>query len=83
MQCLQWFYYFYYFYSAFYKTTFFVSQKHRLWVFVRTASPLVPTTVVKRERTIYVLSSNKKNNVYSCKLKFYYIKVGFKGVKII
>ena len=33
--------------------------------------------------TIYVLSRNKKNNVYPCKPKFYYIKVGFKGVKII
>ena len=29
------------------------------------------------------LSRNKKNNVYPCKLQFYYIKVGFKGVKII
>ena len=29
------------------------------------------------------LSKNKKNNVYSCKPQFYYIKVGFKGVKII
>ena len=28
-------------------------------------------------------SRNKKNNVYPCKLQFYYIKVGFKGVKII
>ena len=28
-------------------------------------------------------NKNKKNNVYSCKLQFYYIKVGFKGVKII
>ena len=27
------------------------------------------------------LSRNKKNNVYSCKPKFYYIKVGFKGIK--
>ena len=26
---------------------------------------------------------NKKNNVYPCKPQFYYIKVGFKGVKII
>ena len=34
--------------------------------------------------TIYVLSRNKKNtcNIYPCKLQFYYIKVGFKGVKI-
>ena len=29
------------------------------------------------------LSRYKKNNVYSCKPQFYYIKVGFKGVKII
>ena len=29
------------------------------------------------------LSRNKKNNVYPCKPKFYYIKVGFQGVKII
>ena len=29
------------------------------------------------------LSRNKKNNVYPCKPEFYYIKVGFKGVKII
>ena len=30
-----------------------------------------------------VLSRNKKNNVYPCKPQFYFIKVGFKGVKII
>ena len=29
------------------------------------------------------LSRNKKNNVYPCKPQFYYIKVGFKGRKII
>ena len=29
------------------------------------------------------LSRNKRNNVYPCKPQFYYIKVGFKGVKII
>ena len=29
------------------------------------------------------LSRNKKNNVYPWKTQFYYIKVGFKGVKII
>ena len=27
------------------------------------------------------LSRNKKNNVYTCKPQFYYIEVGFKGVK--
>ena len=26
-------------------------------------------------------SKNKRNNVYPCKPQFYYIKVGFKGVK--
>ena len=30
-----------------------------------------------------IFSENKKNNVYPCKLQFYYIKVGFKGVKIL
>ena len=29
------------------------------------------------------LSRNNKTNVYPCKVQFYYIKVGFKGVKII
>ena len=29
------------------------------------------------------LRRNEKNNVYPCKPQFYYIKVGFKGVKII
>ena len=28
------------------------------------------------------LSRNKKTNVYPCKPQFYYIKVGFKGVKL-
>ena len=31
----------------------------------------------------FVLTRNKKINVYPCKPQFYYIKVGFKGVKII
>ena len=30
-----------------------------------------------------ILSRNKKNNVYPCKPQFNYIKVRFKGVKII
>ena len=29
------------------------------------------------------LSKNKKTNVYPCKPRFYYLQVGFKGVKII
>ena len=28
-------------------------------------------------------SKTKKNNVYACKPQLYYIKVGFKGIKII
>ena len=35
------------------------------------------------KKTVYVLSKNKKNNVYPCKPQFFYIKGGFKGVKII
>ena len=31
----------------------------------------------------FFFSRNKKNNVYPCKPQFYYIKVGFKGVKTI
>ena len=27
------------------------------------------------------LSTKKKNNVYLCKPQFYYIKVGFKGIR--
>ena len=30
-----------------------------------------------------IFSKNKKNNVYPCKPQFYFIKMGFKGVKII
>ena len=32
---------------------------------------------------IMFLSRNKKNNIFPCKPQFYYIKVGFKEVKII
>ena len=32
--------------------------------------------------TIYVLSRNKKNNVYPCKPQFYYIKWGLRGSKL-
>ena len=28
------------------------------------------------------LSRNKKNNIYPCKHQFYFINVGFKGVKL-
>ena len=30
-----------------------------------------------------LLNRNNKNNLYPCRPRFYYIKVGFKGVKII
>ena len=39
--------------------------------------------VLTSNHNLYFLSRNKKNNVYPCKPLFYYIKVGFKGVKII
>ena len=42
---------------------------------------LNPNTITITIPTIYVFSINKKNNVYPCKPQFYYIKVGFKGVK--
>ena len=45
------------------------------------------TQIVGTQRVQYpqsmFLSRNKKNNVYPCKPRFYYIKMGFKGVKII
>ena len=49
--------------------------KHKLWVFVRTVSNENPQSMF--------LSRNMKNSVYPCKPQFYYIKVGFKRVKII
>ena len=51
-------------------------SKHRLWVLVmRGGSNEYPQSMF--------LSRSKKNNIYPCKLQFYYINVGFKGVKII
>ena len=55
------------------------AQKHRLWVVVRTAPPGGSNDYPQS----MFLSRNKKNNVYPCKPQFYYIKVVFKGVKII
>ena len=43
----------------------------------------IPRRGGSNEYPHHVLSKNKKNNVYPCKPQFYYIKVGFKGVKII
>ena len=54
-------------------------SKHRLWVLVRTAS----RGGSKEYPQSMFLSTNKKYNVYPFKHQFYYIKVGFKGVKII
>ena len=42
-----------------------------------------PRRGVSNEYPHMFLSRNTKNNVYPCKPQFYYIKVGFKGVKII
>ena len=47
-------------------------SKHRLWVLVRTEYPQPMFS-----------SRNAKTNVYPYKPQFHYIKVGFKGVKII
>ena len=54
-------------------------SKHRLCVLVRTARRGGSN---EYQQSMF-LSRNKKNNVYPCKLQFYCIKVGFKGVKII
>ena len=54
-------------------------SKHRLWSSLepprRGGSNEYPQSMF--------LSRNKENNVYPCKPQFYYIKVGFKGVKVI
>ena len=57
------------------------AQKHRLWVLIRTASSMSGGSNEYPQSMF--LSRNNKNNVYPCKPQFYYIKVGFKGVKII
>ena len=55
------------------------AQKHRLWVLLE-----LPGQGGSNEYLQFMfLSRNKKNNAYPCKPQFYYIKVGFKGVKII
>ena len=55
------------------------AQKHRLWYSLEP-----PRRGGSNEYPQYMfLSRNKKNNVYPLKPQFYYIKVGFKGVKII
>ena len=56
-------------------------SKQRLWVLVRTTS-------VRRSKRVPIIygfffQQNKKNNLFPCKLQFYCIKDGFKGVKII
>ena len=70
--------YFFFFFFFFFFFSYFCS-KHRMLVPVRTASP----RRFERVHIIYVLSRKKKNNVYPCIPQFYFIKTGFKGVKII
>ena len=53
--------------------------KTRLFKYTENFTPKIENFQVP---TIYVFSRNKKNNVYPCKPQFYYIKVGFEGVKI-
>ena len=62
-----------------FKTISYFCSKHKLWVLVGTAS----TRRFQRVPTIYILSRNKKNNIYPCKPQYYYIKAGFEGIKII
>ena len=52
-----------------------ISAQKRLCVLIRGGSSDSPQSMC--------LSRNKKNNVYPCKPQFYYIKVEFKGIKII
>ena len=47
---------------------------------VRTASEAVLNEYLQ---SMFFFSRDKKNDTYPCKPQFYYIKVGFKGVKII
>ena len=58
-------------------------SKHRLWVLVRTSLEPPRRGGSNEYPQSMFLSRNKKNNVYPCKPQFYYIKMGFKGVKII
>ena len=45
--------------------------------------PRPAEAVLTSTHNLCFLSRNRKNDVYPCKPQFYYIKVGFKGVKII
>ena len=54
-------------------------SKHKMWVLVRTASASGSNEYPQSMFS----SKNKENNVSPCKPQFYYIKVGFKGIKII
>ena len=65
-------FFFFFFFSYF-------CPKHGLWIPVRTA---ISEAVLMSTHNLF-LSWNKKNNVYPCKPQFYYMKVEFKGVKII
>ena len=74
-------------------------RKHAYWNILKMLSPKNENFQFKKKSDIFhisarrggsneypqsmFLSRNKKNNVYPCKLQFNYIKVGFKGVKII
>ena len=64
--------------KKFWYSSYFCSS-HRLWVLVRTASA---RRFNKYSQSMF-LSRNKETNVYPCNPKFYYIKVGFKGVSIV
>ena len=66
------------------KDTFSTLQKHVNSNILKISPPKTESFQIKILIFFHISaqSRNKKNNVYPCKPKFYYIKVGFKGVKI-
>ena len=73
---------------------FFALRKHAYSNILKISSPktenfpiktsdIFYTSAQKHRLLVLVRTAYKKHNVYPCKPQFYYIKVGFKGVKII
>ena len=56
-------------------------KKKKKWKFSDKKSDIFHISAQKIDSMFF--SRNKKNSVYPCKPQFYYIKVGFKGIKII
>ena len=60
-------------------------RKHAYSNILKISPPKTENFQIKNSDIFHISaqSRNKKNNVYLCKPQFYYIKVGFRGVKII